>query len=234
MPSRTSSMVPYKKKRTYKKKNNMGGPYQTTGWQRTWPNASGMGQIFDPFPAKITAKMRYSEEITLTSIIGLSAHHLFRANSIFDPNLTGIGHQPYGHDVYQQIYNHYEVTNATIVVSCHGSGTEGCFGVSLVDDAVISSDYNSVREQKGTRMAFLVPEKGICPQVVNYYNQNQNFPMEYRKATNSEFGSSPADGMNFDIWVCGSSLLSAGSDFRFNVAITYTVKMWELKDLGGS
>jgi len=39
----------------------------------------------------------------------------FRLNSIFDPNLTGTGHQPLGYDQYSTFYGRYRVTDVTMV-----------------------------------------------------------------------------------------------------------------------
>lgn len=49
---------------------------------------------------------------------GLNAgYYQFRANSVYDPNLTGVGHQPMGHDQLAALYDKYRVYNAKIVLT---------------------------------------------------------------------------------------------------------------------
>lgn len=58
-----------------------------------------------PFAPRYITKMKYSENVT-TAGTGVYA---FRLNSVFDPNLTGVGHQPYGFDTLSTVYNKYRV-----------------------------------------------------------------------------------------------------------------------------
>jgi len=44
------------------------------------------------------------------------ALQVFRGNSIFDPDLTGVGHQPLGHDQWANFYEYYRVLGSSIVV----------------------------------------------------------------------------------------------------------------------
>lgn len=65
---------------------------------------------------KQLVKMRYAEVVSLNAGIGTSASWLFRANSIFDPDYSGVGHQPMGHDEWATFYGHYVVSKSTISV----------------------------------------------------------------------------------------------------------------------
>ena len=58
-----------------------------------------------PFAPRYITKMKYSETITTAA----SGIYQFRLNSVFDPNLFGVGHQSYGFDTLSEIYNKYRV-----------------------------------------------------------------------------------------------------------------------------
>lgn len=62
------------------------------------------------FPPSMRRTVKYCEMITVTSgnqvLGGMQAYVI---NSIYDPNLSGGGHQPYGHDTYATLYNKYRV-----------------------------------------------------------------------------------------------------------------------------
>lgn len=69
------------------------------------------------FPDRKLARLKYVEFITLDPTASASAvptiNH-FRANSLFDPNQTGTGHQPRGYDEHCAIYDHYTVIGSKI------------------------------------------------------------------------------------------------------------------------
>lgn len=50
--------------------------------------------------------MKYSTNITTNAVTG---QYVFNLNSLFDPDRTGIGHQPYGFDNLALLYNRYRV-----------------------------------------------------------------------------------------------------------------------------
>lgn len=212
---RSSKMPIYPKQKTW--------PYRTPGW----------GPMWDPFPNQATAIMRYSEVISLNPGIATPAAYLFRANSIFDPNFSGIGHQPYGHDTYSSIYNHYCVTSSVITVQSTTSAN-GVFGVSVTDDTVVQADYDTIRETKGTAVATML-SGGSPPKIYQKYNRRAQFgDLQNVNAQSANFGANPAELSIFHLWAEGTDSGADPGVFKFMVTITYVVRMWELKDLGQS
>lgn len=55
---------------------------------------------------------------------GAPVSYHFSANSIYDPNLTGTGHQPLGRDQYGLIYDHYTVIGSKIKVKFFSTRSE--------------------------------------------------------------------------------------------------------------
>jgi len=65
--------------------------------KRTGVNAaSGMNNPLDgPFPRKFVAKLNYSDVYTLTeAAAGAGQYQIFRPYDVYDPDQTGVGHQP--------------------------------------------------------------------------------------------------------------------------------------------
>lgn len=57
--------------------------------------------------------LKYTETFNFTLAAGTGTQQLFRLNSIFDPNSTGVGHQPYGYDQIMALYNRYRVLSSS-------------------------------------------------------------------------------------------------------------------------
>ncbi len=66
----------------------------------------------NPFPARMNVRQNYAEIVTFTTgAVGvMGVEQLYAINDQFDPNFTGVGHQPYGRDTLATIYNKYKVT----------------------------------------------------------------------------------------------------------------------------
>lgn len=61
--------------------------------------------------------MKYIQMITLTSTAGVPSIYVFRGNSLFDPDYTSTGHQPYGFDQYASLYANYYVAGSKIKIT---------------------------------------------------------------------------------------------------------------------
>lgn len=64
-----------------------------------------------PLPDRFFTKLKYTDihALTFTGSSGVPANQSYRVNSIFDPDITGTGHQPLGHDEFAVLYNRYRV-----------------------------------------------------------------------------------------------------------------------------
>jgi len=98
------------------------------------------------FPKRMTFTHRYVEVVQLTATAGLPASYIFSANGMYDPNITGTGHQPIYFDNLCAIYDHYTVFRSRIryqIVS------QSHFRVAtyIDDDTSIVTDPTSAAEQ---------------------------------------------------------------------------------------
>lgn len=69
------------------------------------------------FPSSLVTKLRYHEGMTFPSAAGVVSTNIFRANSLFDTNETGTGHQPMFFDQLTAVYARYVVKRSTIKVT---------------------------------------------------------------------------------------------------------------------
>lgn len=69
------------------------------------------------FPDRIKTRLKYCDVIQLTGAGGTAARHQFRMSSCFDPDFSGIGHQPHWFDTYATVYQTYRVLGSKITVT---------------------------------------------------------------------------------------------------------------------
>lgn len=122
----------YRKKQHHKKK-------QLTRRHRRYKQpsyvfASGM-------PTTRLAKLRYVGQPVFNSSVGLIQTWKFSANGIFDPDITGTGHQPMGFDQWSAYYNHYTVVGARCTIRCMTTPSAGSYAPTLL--ALYLSDDTS-------------------------------------------------------------------------------------------
>lgn len=195
-------------------------------------------KVASPFPMSRTVWMRYCTTISLDADTGGSASYLFRANSIFDPDLTGTGHQPYGHDQWQSVYNHYLVSNSRIRVTAipqtTGTLTAGIVGIAIKDDATVETDFDTIRETTGSKWTFAVAQRNN--RVRNSFALKKMFPKEASsyQSLSAQFGASPTESAVFQVYSTGYLPDTQPGAIACIVTIDYKVKMFELKDLGQS
>lgn len=108
-------------------------------------------------PAKVMVKHRYVDTIVLSATTGAPSAYFWSANGMYDPDITGTGHQPLYFDQYSALYNHYTVIGAKVtfrVVSA-ASSYSPMRVVAVVDDDASnpSNQVDAIAEQtQGTNV----------------------------------------------------------------------------------
>lgn len=69
------------------------------------------------FPSEVVTSLRYVQTVKLTSTSNSLAKNTFRFNSLFDPDVTGTGHQPMYADQFGDLYQTYVVLGARATVT---------------------------------------------------------------------------------------------------------------------
>jgi len=194
-----------------------------------------LANLPNAFPPKMVATMRYAETVRLDPASGQPVgYNLFRCGSIFDPNYTGTGHQPYGHDTYQSIYTHYRVLTSKITATFCPNGTSSLGhivgGIYISPDtATPILDFDLVRE-RGQGNFKICPDQTSTITVSQKYTADKNYPNNV-SALNSAFGSNPTEDAYFVVWATSANETLDPSSIDIVVTIEYNVLMWELKSL---
>lgn len=115
--------------------------------------AHQISKALNPLPNNQTVSLRYVENINLApGALGVPAQYVWRANGAYDPNMTGVGHQPMFWDTYANMYNHYIVTGAKITAHTWMEQTASSFGsvvgIKIDDDATVTQNVMTIMELK--------------------------------------------------------------------------------------
>lgn len=87
-------------------------------------------------PDRLLVKLPYSEAFTTTLPGGgIGTAYSFNLNSIYDPNRTGTGHQPLGHDQWYTFYSKYRVYGVTYDVSLTNMNADAVIQGGVVNAA---------------------------------------------------------------------------------------------------
>lgn len=181
--------------------------------------------------------MTYVDGVTIPAApsAGTAGTYAFRANSIYDPDLSGAGHQPMGRDVWASLYNHYLVLSARITVTFTPTVTSGVafqtVGIILHEDGTLSSSaLAQCCEQGKSTYRTYYPALGFNSVSLSHtFDARRWFGIQSIEAAIYNIGAavntSPADTAAFVLF--GGSFTSATSGINVAVTLTQTVLFTE-------
>lgn len=115
----------------------------------------------DPFPVALRKQFSYSQIVQFTSgTAAMGTQQAYRMNSLYDPDYTGSGHQPYGFDQMSGLYSKYRVDRCKFELTFTTPGAANDLLCAATVCPGTSSSLSAVSTQ-------LVPERpdsiwGVC------------------------------------------------------------------------
>lgn len=100
-------------------------------------------------PDSTCLKFVYSDYRFVTAAVN-QAEYVYRLNSLFDPDFTGVGGQPDGFDQWKTLYSNYRVVAAAVEVQAAGGNG---FGFVAIAPTSTSTTLASAEEAGGLRHA---------------------------------------------------------------------------------
>lgn len=116
---------------------------------------TNVNRSLTPFAARYITKMKYSQVALFSLTNGYT--QVMNLNSVYDPDRTGIGHQPYGFDQLTPIYNRYRVISCSYSITAYNGTTPIRFGVLPTNEAPPIGDMNELCEQPRSRWVIQLP-----------------------------------------------------------------------------
>jgi hypothetical protein len=171
-------------------------------------------------PAEWRMKLRYVESVSVVAATGALGIYQWRTNSLFDPNFTGTGHQPYGFDQMKTYYNSYLVTGSKISAECLSSATVVC----LAGVATSAESSTGVTTADG----YMEPGKGQGGLL--YSNSTRGFESKWALSSIADhdpadysalISASPANSDFYTVFVQDAYALAGTATLFVTVCIEY-------------
>lgn len=160
---RTKKSAPVKK-RTYRRKRT------TTQYKKRKYNKPKSKNPFrnftgsNPFKPRLNVKLTFASSHTLTCSTdydGFGTPQTFMLNSLYDPDVTGTGHQPYLFDQLTPLYSRYKVNGCLVEAMCNDPSAESLIvGAALLNPdnlgfSLSSYNHSQVLEFPQTMSKFI-------------------------------------------------------------------------------
>lgn len=178
-------------------------------------------------PDTLLVNMKYNTSITMVNVAGFGSY-VFRMNSISDPDFTGLGHQPLGHDQWANFYAEYEVKSSSV----------DCFAIPTVNNPVVFSIYPAITSSVTASTTLAIEQPYTKYQYIATINigdqRHLRHFMTVRKIEGrntdsvnyiATFGSNPTLSR---FWILSLASMTGVdiSTIRVNVTITYHCKLF--------
>ena len=188
------------------------------------------GGISDIF----TVKMRYSDNVTISSAGLAVGSRLYNGNSIFDPDQTGIGHQPLGRDEWAAFYNRYYVLGSAIKATfiARSNIQQGQVALYPKPNSTVSTTMDNAREKPYSKYKVLGRIDGGRANVTlkGYMSTKKIFGLNKLSNANDDFSAfqtaNPAKLWTWQLYVQGEDETSA-YEARVVLDIVYYVRLYD-------
>lgn len=190
--------------------------------------------------------LNYNDDLVINVNGTTGANYLFRTNSIYDPDQSGIGHQPMGHDQYENFYNRYIVLGSKI--TCTFKTTEQADATNP-DSSFINCGITTIANASETiidNSDFMENNKATYVQlqaqrpagtVTKNFSAKRFFGVKNvldEEDVGAVFGQNPVNGAYWQLRLWNPTSSSATRFAYVNVKIQYICVLRERKKITGS
>lgn len=197
-------------------------------------------------PKSLVKKFRYVTDVAIDPVgPGIMSSYIFRANSMYDPDFTSTGHQPYGYDQYvPTLYNHSTVLGSKITCvfslgnpAVYNAQNNLICGISLLDDTTAQTNPSLVREQGGY-CSWTMITNAIAPRKRSLKYSAKKFhgvkDVKDNQQLSHTSASNPAEGAFYHIWCCPPAYNVDAQNVLVQVIIEYVALLQEPNTFGQS
>lgn len=219
-----------KARKTNKRRNNAKPRNRSS--QQTWQLRKNTTGIAD----QVNTKLHYEELISINPAAPRS-NYVFRGNSCYDPNYTGVGHQPGYFDYYSSAYNRFRVIRSDIYVEI--SNTNGAtpilFTVIPDTDPVSYTAFQDAAENPRSKVSKILPVSTRIPYAIRHSITTRTIlGLKLREVLDLDYSHTSTGNPN-SMWYWNIFVIAADSAtnmfFSMRVKIIYHVQIFDRIDM---
>lgn len=190
-------------------------------------------------PDRKLVRMRYVDAVNLNPAAGAANSNVYAANDLFDPDVSGVGHQPLGFDQWMAFYDHFTVLGSKCIVRAW-NGTAASPAVAFInlnDNSSISATLSTIAELNNTtRKPLALSAAGGSIQTIlsRSFSAKRFFGNRNPMADDEQSGSASSSPTERAYYIVGCYPLDHAADLgniTVEVEIQYTAMFHERKDL---
>lgn len=193
---------------------------------------TNVNRSLQPIPSRYICKMKYADVLTTSVTTG---GYVMNLNSLFDPDRSGIGHQPYAYDNLSTLYNRYRVVSCSWRIAMPGTTGSNPITWSSIpsnDSSILWSNLGEVLENPRAKYITQNPGapvtylrgKSYIPALMGRTRQQYMADDKYQ----ADVLSSPSELALLYINSFNASGGIAGG-VTFSIVMEYTVEFFDIK-----
>ena len=195
---------------------------------------------------KLKQRFKYVTKIRLDAGISTPSGHVFSANGLYDPDITGTGHQPMGFDQLVGVfYQHYTVLSSVIKVTAISTGasstpSSGSGIITVEPNGSVSLDtdiYDILERGKASNAVFNCADGGPAVTTLTKKCSIGSFLSQNVMQEDANAGTESANPTEQVYWHINTQAVDEITNpaiVNCLVEIWYDVVLHEPKDLTGS
>lgn len=199
------------------------------GWNRRFKRKIAKSSSipwYQPQPTRALVKLRYCDVTTITSTSGASNTAQYNISSLYDPDYTFLGHQPYLYDQITSLFNAYCVKSVRIKMKCTACTTPMRVNVYPRFNSSSTTTNLSLGEEYKFSSNFMVGIEGVS-KVWNYdIPKIAGAPFETLKNLGAQaiMSASPSASTYWNVQVRTADLTSSGT-LAFDLEIEFIAEV---------
>jgi len=168
-----------------------------------------------------------SQRFNNTATPAVAAMQVFRANSLFDPDLSGGGHQPLGRDTMASLYDEYFVWKCKITVTFvnYSNAIAPICGININNDATVRSAGDYIENQNTKYLVLAKDDAGPCTGTLSYWVDMIDFTGKQLSDLSSAMSTTPSEQVYFSIFgidTLGTTAIDVNVITRIEYYATFT------------
>lgn len=186
------------------------------------------------FPQSMKTTLRYTERIEFTPTGTAVQQFRFMGNGVYDPNVTGVGHQPRGFDQFMDVYQKFTVVASQCTVQYMYEGYDGpslkasagnltqnrsstdnvpaltpvCCGLHKGMEALAAGSYTDQCEKDRTQWGYITGSGGEICTLIGKGSTKEMFGKQYAIGAEGYTGDSGSDPTEAWFWECWAGRVS--------------------------